>query len=235
MNTAATTPFYKKFWFEELISIGMKLHPIILFALGYLDAKESFLVLVLGYLIYALRIQAWMAISFIVDYKHRVWLSVSRTPWSKFSSACSYVIGFLVVLCIWLFIYLIFFGLYYDAVARQYNFDGPGPFDGPSGRILVRTLWINGIYFVVLEVLHLRKMYRDLTPEKVDIMRVIFLNVPMQTMNKWSAFPMIWLMLFSFLFIFLCTGRAFQAAIILYFIYDIGFTFLKRLELRKNG
>lgn len=226
---------FNRFWFREVISLIMKLHPVILFLLGWLDSKESFLVLILGYLIFALRIQAAMAISFVYDYKLRVLRSTDRSNVSKFGSAVSYLIGFAFVLSIWLFVYLIFFGLYYDSVARQYTFGGPGPFDGESGRLLIQTLWINGIYFLFMEAVHLRKWIRELTPEKHDMMRAIFLGVPLLTMNKWSAFPMIWLMISSAGFIFLCTARAFQAAIILYFIFDLGFTFLKRLEKRKNG
>ncbi|WP_341899870.1 hypothetical protein [Fluviicola taffensis] len=226
---------FNRFWFQEVVSLIMKLHPVILFLLGWLDSKESFLVLILGYLMFALRIQAAMAISFIYDYQLRVLKAIGRSTGSKIGSALSYLIGFLIVLCIWLFIYLIFFGLYYDSVARQYAFGGPGPFDGESGRLLIQTLWINGIYFLVLEVIHLRKMVKELTPEKHDLMRAIFLNVPLQNLNKWSAFPMIWLMICSAGFIFLCTARAFHGAIILYFIFDIGFTFLKRVEKRKIG
>lgn len=225
----------KRLWFEESLSLLMKLHPVILFLLGWLDSKESFLVLILGYLIFALRIQAQMAISFVYDYKLRVLQSINRSKFSKFGSAISYLIGFLIVLFIWLFIYLIFFGLYYDSVARQYDYGAPGPFDGESGRLLIQTLWINGIYFFCLELLHLRKIVREMTPEKHDMMRAIFLNVPLQNANKWSVFPMVWMMVFSAGFIFLVTARAFQGAILLYFIFDVGFTFLKRLEKRKNG
>lgn len=226
---------FNRFWFQEVISLLMKLHPVILFLMGWLDSKESFLVLILGYLIFALRIQVAMAISFVYDYKLHVFHSISRSSLSKVGSAISYLIGFLFVLCVWLFIYLIFFGLYYDSVARQYTYGGPGVFDGESGRLLIQTLWINGIYFVFLEILHLRKEVKEMTPAKHDLMRAMFLNVPMQNLNKWAAFPMIWLMVFSAGFIFLCTARAFQGAIILYFIFDVGFTFLKRLEKRKTG
>lgn len=226
---------FKRFWFRETVSLLMKLHPVILFLLGWLDSKESFLVLILGYLIYALRIQAAMGVSFVYDYKLRVLKAVNRTVGSKVGSAISYFIGFVFVLAVWLFIYLIFFGLYYDSVARQYPFEGPGPFDGESGRLLIQTLWINGIYFLIVEGMALRRTVKKLTPEKHDLMRAIFLGVPMVNMNKWSAFPMIWLMICSAGFIFLCAARAFEAAIIGYFIFDIGFTFLKRLEQRKNG
>lgn len=213
----------------------MKLHPVVLFLLGWLDSKESFLVLILGYLIHALRIQVAMGISFVYDYKLHVLRAVNRTIGSKIGSAISYFIGFVLVLAIWLFVYLIFFGLYYDSVARQYPFGGPGPFDGESGRLLIQTLWINGIYFLLLEAIHVRKTVRETTPQNHDIMRAVFLGVPLLNMNKWSAFPMIWLMICSAGFIFLCAARAFEAAIIFYFIFDLGFTFLKRLEKRKNG
>ncbi|WP_430405760.1 hypothetical protein [Fluviicola sp.] len=226
---------FNRFWFQELVSLIMKLHPVILFLLGWLDSKESFLVLILGYLIFALRIQVSMAISFIYDYQLHVLKAIGRSTGSKIGSALSYLIGFLIVLCIWLFIYLIFFGLYYDSVARQYTYGGPGPFDGESGRLLIQTLWINGIYFLILEILHLRKEVREMTPAKHDLMRAMSLNVPLQNLNKWSAFPMIWLMICSAGFIFLCTARAFHGAIMFYFIFDIGFTFLKRLEKRKTG
>lgn len=213
----------------------MKLHPVVLFLLGWLDSKESFLVLILGYLIYALRIQAAMGFSFVYDYKLYVLRALNRSVGSKIGSAVSYFIGFVFVLAVWLFIYLIFFGLYYDSVARQYPYDGPGPFDGESGRLLIQTLWINGIYFLFAEGMQLRREIRETTPQNHDIMRAIFLGVPLTNMNKWSAFPMIWLMVCSAGFIFLCAARAFQGAIIFYFIFDIGFTFLKRLEKRKNG
>ena len=226
---------FNRFWFQEVVSLIMKLHPVILFLLGWLDSKESFLVLILGYLIYALRIQVIMGISFVYDYKLHVLGAVNRTMGSKIGSAISYFIGFAIVLAIWLFVYLIFFGLYYDSVARQYPFGGPGPFDGESGRLLIQTLWINGIYFLLLEAIHVRKAVREMTPQNHDIMRAIFLGVPLLNMNLWSAFPMIWVMICSAGFIFLCTARAFQEAIIFYFIFDIGFTFLKRLEKRKNG
>lgn len=226
---------FKRFWFRETVSLLMKLHPVILFLLGWLDSKESFLVLILGYLIYALRIQAAMGVSFVYDYKLRVLKAVNRSVGSKVGSAISYFIGFAFVLAVWLFIYLIFFGLYYDSVARQYPFEGPGPFDGESGRLLIQTLWINGIYFLIVEGMALRRTVKQLTPEKHDLMRAIFLGVPMVNMNKWSAFPMIWLMICSAGFIFLCAARAFEAAIIGYFIFDIGFTFLKRLEKRKQS
>ncbi|AEA43254.1 hypothetical protein [Fluviicola taffensis] len=226
---------FNRFWFQEVVSLLMKLHPVILFLLGWLDSKESFLVLILGYLIFALRIQVEMAISFVYDYKLHILHSINRSSLSKVGSAISYLIGFLFVLCVWLFIYLIFFGLYYDSVARQYTYGEPGVFDGESGSLLIQTLWINGIYFLILEILHLRKEVKEMTPAKHDLMRAMFLNVPMQNLNKWAAFPMIWLMIFSAGFIFLCTARAFQGAIILYFIFDVGFTFLKRLEKRKNG
>jgi hypothetical protein len=226
---------FKRFWFRETVSLIMKLHPVVLFLLGWLDSKESFLVLVLGYLIYALRIQAAMGVSFVYDYKLHVLNAVNRSVGSKVGSAISYFIGFAFVLAVWLFIYLIFFGLYYDSVARQYPFEGPGPFDGESGRLLIQTLWINGIYFLFAEGMALRRTVKQLTPEKHDLMRAIFLGVPMVNMNKWSAFPMIWLMICSAGFIFLCAARAFEAAIIGYFIFDIGFTFLKRLEIRRNG
>ncbi|MGV3612766.1 MAG: hypothetical protein ACO1N0_17530 [Fluviicola sp.] len=226
---------FNRFWFRETVSLIMKLHPVILFLLGWLDSKESFLVLVLGYLIYALRIQASMGVSFVYDYKLHVLKAVNRSLGSKVGSAISYFIGFVFVLAVWLFVYLIFFGLYYDSVVRQYEYGGPGPFDGEAGRLLIQTLWINGIYFLFAEGMALRRTVKQLTPEKHDLMRAIFLGVPMVKMNKWSAFPMIWLMIFSAGFIFLVAGRAFQAAIILYFIFDIGFTFLKRLEKRKSG
>ena len=226
---------FNRFWFREVVSFLVKLHPVILFLLGWLDSKESFLVLILGYLIYALHIQVAMGISFAYDYKLHVLWAVNRTVGSKIGSAISYFIGFTIVLAIWLFVYLIFFGLYYDSVARQYPFGGPGPFDGESGRLLIKTHWINRIKFVLQAVIYFGKNVKELTPEKQDIMRSIFLGVPLLNMNKWSAFPMIWIMVFSAGFIFLCTARAFQGAIILYFIFDIGFTFLKRLEKRKNG
>lgn len=226
---------FNRFWFQEVVSLIMKLHPVILFLLGWLDSKESFLVLILGYLIFALRIQIAMGISFVYDYNLHVLQAIGRSTLSKFGSALSYIIGFAIVLAIWLFIYLIFFGMYYDSVVRQYAYGGPGPFDGESGRLLVQTLWINGIYFLILEGIHLRKLVKELTPQKHDLMRAIFLNVPLQNGNKWSVFPMVWLMICSAGFIFLCTARAFQGAIILYFIFDVGFTFLKRLEKRKNN
>ncbi len=233
--TEKQLPFYKQFWFEETVSLLFKLHPIILFAIGWMDAKESFLVLVLGYLLFALRIQAWMAFVFGFDYKHFVWLKTERSLVSKLFSAFGYLIGFVIVLFIWLFVYLIFFGLYYEAVAKQYPFEGPGPFDGPSGEILIQTLWINGVYFLFVEILHVRKCIQHYRMENHDMMKAIFLDVPMQRLNKWSAFPLFWLLLFSFAFIFLLTGHAFGLAIILYFVFDLGFTFLKRLEKRKNG
>lgn len=225
---------FRRFWFRELVSLIMKLHPVILFLLGWLDSKESFLVLVLGYLIYALRIQAEMGVSFVYDYRQRVLNAVNRSVGSKVGSAVSYFLGFVFVLAVWLFIYLVFFGLYYDSVARQYAYGGPGPFDGESGRLLIRTLWINGIYFLIVEGMALRRTVKQLTPEKHDLMRAILLGVPMVNMNKWSAFPMIWLMICSAGFIFLCAARAFEAAIIGYFIFDMGFTFLKRLERKRN-
>ena len=224
---------FNRFWFREVVSLIMKLHPVILFLLGWLDSKESFLVLILGYLLFALRIQVEMAISFIYDYKLVVLQAINRSKLSKFSSAISYLIGFAFVLCVWLFIYLIFFGIYYDSVARQYTYGGPGPFEGESGRLLIQTLWINGIYFLILEILHLRKWVKEMTPAKHDLMRAVFLKVPLLTLTRWSAFPMIWLMICSAGFIFLVSARAFQAAISFYFIFDLGFTFLKRLEKRK--
>lgn len=226
---------FNRFWFRETVSLVMKLHPVVLFLLGWLDSKESFLVLILGYLIYALRIQAAMGVSFVYDYKLHVLKAVNRSVGSKVGSAISYFIGFAFVLAVWLFVYLIFFGLYYDSVARQYPFEGPGPFGGESGRLLIQTLWINGLYFLFVEGMELRRTIRELTPERHDLMRAIFLGVPLVHMNKWSVFPMAWLMICSAGFIFLCAARAFQAAIIGYFIFDIGFTFLKRLEKRKNG
>lgn len=233
--TEKQLPFYKQFWFEETVSLLFKLHPIILFALGWMDAKESFLVLVLGYLLFALRIQAWMGFVFVFDYKYFVWRNPARSIASRLFSAVGYLLGFVIVLFIWLFVYLIFFGLYYEAVAKQYPFEGPGPFDGASGQLLIQTLWINGIYFFVLEVIHVVKRIKEYRIENHDMMKAIFLDVPMQRLNKWSALPIAWLMLFSFTFIFMLTGRAFALAMLLYFIFDVGFTFLKRLEKRKNG
>ncbi len=77
---------FNRFWFQEVVSLIMKLHPVILFLLGWLDSKESFLVLILGYLIYALRIQVIMGISFVYDYKLHVLRAVNRTMGSKIGS-----------------------------------------------------------------------------------------------------------------------------------------------------
>lgn len=43
-------------WLEDLVALIFKVHPVVLYMLGWLNANECFLVLILGYLIYALRI-----------------------------------------------------------------------------------------------------------------------------------------------------------------------------------
>jgi hypothetical protein len=222
-------------WLEDLVALIFKAHPVVLYMLGWLNANESFLVLILGYLIFALRIQAWSAYSFYFDYKTRVWTNAEKGIWAKLLSAIGYLLGFIFVCSFWLFIYLIFFGIYFDAVVRQIPMGEPGIFDGESGRILIQTLWINGIFFLLLETIHLVKQIRRNSIRTFEFARALMLDTPVQSMNKWSALPMFWLIFCSMGFIILLSGMAYEAAIGLYFIFDIGFTFFKRLERRKNA
>lgn len=228
------TVFYKKARFRQIMAIAMQCHPIVLLLLGYMDAQESFLVLALSYLSHALFIQVKMGYGFWFDMTQMAFPKKPTTS-AKVSSAIGYLIGFVIVLFIWLFIYLIYFTLMYDAVTRSRDFDGPTIWEGASGSILIRTMEINACYFIVAEALSFRSYVKNYRIEKHDLMRSIFLNVPFHQLNKWNGFPLFWFLFFWAMFIFLLSARAFEVAIISFFVFDIGFTLLKALEKRKMG
>lgn len=228
------TVFYKKPWFKRSIDLLMQCHPIILLLLGYMDAQESFLVLALSYLSHALFIQVKMGFAFWFD-MNRIAFPKKESATAKISSATGYFIGFVLVLFIWLFLYLIYFALMYDAVTRSRDFDGPSIWEGAGGSILIRTMLINGCYFLVADAISFRVFVKNYRIENHDMMRSIFLNVPFQQMNKWNAFPLFWFLFFWALFIFLLSAMAFEVAIISFFVFDIGFILLKGLEKRKMG
>ena len=82
----------------------MQLHPIALYLLGYLDAKESFLVLGVSYLIYALFIQVKMGYAFVFDLT-RLQFPKKKNAFEKTTSALGYFVGYCIVLFIWLFLF----------------------------------------------------------------------------------------------------------------------------------
>lgn len=226
--------FYKKPWFKRSIDLLMQCHPIVLLLLGYMDAQESFLVLALSYLSHALFIQVKMGYGFWYDMT-QISFPKKPTTSAKVSSALGYLIGFVIVLFIWLFIYLIYFALMYDAVTRSRDFDGPTIWEGANGSILIRTMLINAGYFIVADALSFRMFVKNYRIEKHDLMRSIFLNVPFHQLNKWNGFPLFWFLFFWAMFIFLLSARAFEVAIISFFVFDIGFILLKGLEKRRMG
>lgn len=227
--------FYKQFWFEELIAWLFKLYPVLLFFLGWINANESFLVLIVSYLAFAIRLQFWMAFNFIKEYKERVWTPNADQIARKISGAFEYIFGFFLVFTIWMFLYLIFFGLFYDAVDRQNYGIETGLFYGKKGDTLRHVLLINGFYYTTREFFLLRKQIIQSRNKSANLIQSMLLNINIQHFDKWSTFPLVWFMLSMFLFIFLCTARAFQAAILFYFFFDLVFTFLKRLEARKHN
>jgi hypothetical protein len=225
----------RKFWFEELIAWLFKLYPVLLFFLGWINANESFLVLIVSYLAFAIRLQCWMAFNFFKEYKERVWLPYPNRIAYKISGAFEYILGFFLVFSIWMFLYLIFFGLFYDAVDRQNYGIETGLFYGEKGDALRHILLINGFYYTIREFFLLRKQIIQARHKSANLIQSMLLNINIEHFDKWSTFPLIWFMLSMFIFIFLCTARAFQTAIVFYFFFDLVFTFLKRLEARKQN
>lgn len=152
----------------------------------------------------------------------------------KASSAIGYFVGFVIILLIWLFFYLIYFALMYDAIARGIDYDAPTIWEGASGKVLIRTLIINGLFFIISDAIDFWKYAKAYKLENHDMMRSIFLNLQLQTGNKWTMFPIFWFLFFWAIFIFLIIGMAFEMAIISFILFDVGFMYLKALEKRKN-
>jgi len=219
---------------KNILGFCVQFHPIALYLLGYLDAKESFLVLGVSYLIYALFIQVKMGYAFVFDLIH-LQFPKKKNPFEKTSSAIGYFIGFVVILLIWLFLYLIYFALMYDAIARGINYDEPTIWEGASGKLLIRTLIINGIFFLISDAIDFWRYVKAYKLENHDMMRSLFLNLPLQTANKWTMFPIFWFLFFWAIFIFLITAMAFEMAIISFILFDLGFSYLKMLEKKKNN
>lgn len=212
----------------------MQLHPIVLYLLGYLDAKESFLVLGVSYLIYALFIQVKMGYAFVFDLKY-LQFPTKKNSLEKASSAIGYFVGFVIVLLIWLFLYLIYFALMYDAIARGTGYDEPSIWGQTSGKLLIRTLIINGIFFLISDAIDFWRYVKAYKLENHDMIRSMSLNLPLQAANKWNIFPIIWFLIFWAIFIFLLSAMAFEMAIISFILFDVGFSYLKMLEKKKNG
>ena len=218
---------------KTILGFCVQLHPIALYLLGYLDAKESFLVLGVSYLIYALFIQVKMGYAFVFDLT-RLQFPKKKNAFEKTTSALGYFVGYCIVLFIWLFLYLFFFALMYDAIARGIDYDAPTIWEGSSGSLLIRTLIINGLFFLISDAIDFWKYVKAYKLEHHDMMRSIFLNLQLQTGNKWTMIPIFWFLFFWALFIFLVTAMAFEWAIVSFLFFDIGFSYLKMLEKKKN-
>ena len=107
------------------------------------------------------------------------------------------------MLFIWLFLYLFFFALMYDAIARGIDYDAPTIWEGSSGSLLIRTLIINGLFFLISDAIDFWKYVKAYKLEHHDMMRSIFLNLQLQTGNKWTMIPIFWFLLFLCILILL--------------------------------
>lgn len=223
---------WKNWLFREAVSILFKLHPVLLMSLGLLDSNETFLVLVLSYFMMAVFSQ--LKATYTFGY-YCIAIEFPKHPSiaAKTLQAFFYLIGWLFMLLFTSFIYLIFFGLMYDSVERQ---DYPATiFDGASGAILARTLLINAGYFFLVELVRFVKEIRTYSAKEHPLMTTFSFGIDLQVRNKWRTFHIVWLMVFFAFFILMCTGFAFKTAIYSFFVFDIGYLFLRRLDDRKNN
>lgn len=220
---------FHNWWVREITSILFKLHPIILLAFNQLDSGETFLTLVVSYLIMALFYSVRMVHA--IGY-HLFIIQFPKQPriLAKSGSVFGHTIGILILLFIHLFVYLIFFGLLFDAVERPMYPDSV--FDGAAGQVLIRTLLINGIWFFTIELLSFIRHVRNHTPERNNVGASIFWGVDFMEKNRWRNIRIFWLMLFFMFFILMCTGFAFHLAIGSFFVFDIGYIFFHRMQLR---
>lgn len=136
---------FNNWWIREIAGVLFKLHPLLLLAFDQLNTGEAFLTLVVSYLIMALFYTVKMAHSIGYDFV-TIQLAKKTSVFARIGTVLGHTVGVLIVLFIHLFLYLLFFGLLFDAIQRPLYPNSV--FDGESGAILIRTLFINGVWFL---------------------------------------------------------------------------------------
>lgn len=222
---------FNNWWLRELTGLLFKLHPIILLALGLLDANETFLVLVVSYL--AAGIVSLAKSTFVLGYDcFRVQLPLIPTVDKKIGEVVLYLLGWVLMLFFSGLLLLLFFGLLYDSVERQ---EYPGSiFDGKEGAVLMRTLLINGLYFLLTELLQLVRFIRHYRPEETNVWSAYLFGLNIRRWNKWAGWICAWMFVSFAFFLFMCTGGAFRLAIFSFFVFDVVLALLLRLAERKR-
>ena len=220
----------KRWWLREAVGIAFKLHPVVLLALGLLNANEAFLVLVVSYL--AAGVISLLRSTFILGYD----LFILRFPSlpsivGKVSETVMYLLGWGFMLLTSGFLLLLFFANMYDTVDRQ-DYEHT-VFGDADGAVLERTLIINASWFLLMELIQLMRYIRSYRPSEHDVINAYSFNFSLQK-GKWTVFPLVWLFVFYPFFLFMSMGMAFRAAIFSFFVFDIGFVFLKRLAEGKK-
>jgi len=221
----------RNLWLTEAMTLGFQLHPVILMSMGLLQPDEAFFVLMLAYFIPGVLIL--VKSSFILAYDCiKVRFPKLDSVVGKFSEAMLYLLGWGIMMFIHAFLLLLFFGILYDGIRRQQYYN---PAFSGDGAALTRTLWINSAYFLIVELVSLVNYFRNYVHSDGKVLGAYFLGIKTGRTTKWNYFPLIWLVIFYVFFLFMCTGFAFKAAILSFFVFDIGFVLLRRLEEKHEG
>lgn len=202
--------------FKIIIRLIFLVYPAVLYFLGYLDTDESFLLILVSQLAFSLRLFIWVPIAISMNYvKNR---TLARIKINGFS----YFLGGILVVFMMLFVNLIYFGILYSCF--ESNVDPLGEsisvFDGHNNELLIKSLTINFIFFLFLEILELIRQIRSFDQKLIILTDVFIFNYPFSTLTLKKSWAMIWFLFGFAIVLFLCTARQFEYAIYFFIGFD---------------
>lgn len=202
--------------FTLLGRILFLVYPAILYLLGYLDPDESFLLVLVSQLVFALRLVVWVPIALSMDY------ALKNSSKHSNTNGFSYVLGGLFGVCLMLFVDFLYFGILYSCFESNVNPLGESisVFDGENKELLLKSLLFNFLFFLFLEMLELIKQVRSYRQKYISLTDVFLFNYPFSTLTLKKSWAMMWFLFGFAMVLFFCSARQFEYAMYFFIGFD---------------
>lgn len=202
--------------FTLLGRILFLVYPAILYFLGYLDPDESFLLILVSQLAFALRLVVWIPIALSMDY------TLKKASNYTNPNGFSLVLGGLFGVFLMLFLDFLYFGILYSCFESNVNPLGENisVFDGENKALLLKSLLFNFLFFLFLEILELIKQVRSFRQKSISLTDLFLFNYPFSTLTLKKSWAMMWFLFGFAMVLFLCSARQFEFAIYFFIGFD---------------